>query len=190
MKFTGNLAGLSFDYVSGKQRVTVELNEDFREVYDQLKEGLLSVAFNKYKKKRSLDANAYYWVLVSKLAKRVEVSNEEIHNLVLSRYGFPEIVDGHLMRILIPDTEEAEKKVNCSDVYHLRPTSQVHLMGDGVTYRTYCIMRGSSTYNTEEMARIITGLISECRDAKMPDAEIMTPDEKRILKEKYGVDVK
>lgn len=56
-------------------------------------------------------------------------------------------------------------------------------------YRTYKLLRGSHTYNSEEMARLITGLISECKDAGISDAEIATPDEKRLLKERYGVEI-
>lgn len=60
---------------------------------------------------------------------------------------------------------------------------------DGVMYRTYKLLRGSSTYNTEEMARLIDGLITSCKEAGMTDAAIATPDEKRLLKERYGVDI-
>lgn len=28
-----------------------------------------------------------------------------------------------------------------------------------------------------------------CKDAQIPDSEIATPEEKRLLKERYGVDV-
>lgn len=80
-------------------------------------------------------------------------------------------------------------KVNNAMDYHLQPTSQVREGLDGVMYRTYKLLRGSHTYNSEEMARLITGLISECKDAGISDAEIATPDEKRILKEKYGVEL-
>ena len=45
------------------------------------------------------------------------------------------------------------------------------------------------TYNTEEMARLIGGMITMCKEAGIPDREIATPEEKRLLKERYGVDV-
>ena len=60
---------------------------------------------------------------------------------------------------------------------------------DGVMYRTYRLLRGSRTYNTEEMSRLISGLITMCKEAQIPDREIATPEEKRLLKERYGVDV-
>ena len=56
-------------------------------------------------------------------------------------------------------------------------------------YRTYIMLRGSSTYNTEEMARLIDGLITDCKCAGITDSEIASPDERRILKERYGVNI-
>ena len=60
---------------------------------------------------------------------------------------------------------------------------------DGIMYRTYKLLRGSHTYNTEEMARLIDGMVTMCKEAGIPDSEIATPEEKRLLKERYGVDV-
>ncbi len=47
--------------------------------------------------------------------------------------------------------------------YHLMPTSQVRQGLDGIMYRTYKLLRGSSTYDTSEMARLIDGLITSCK---------------------------
>ena len=50
----------------------------------------------------------------------------------------------------------------------------------GETKRVYITLRGSSTYNTEEMARLIQGLIQDCRDSEIPDSEIMSPFERKV----------
>jgi hypothetical protein len=60
---------------------------------------------------------------------------------------------------------------------------------DGIMYRTYKLLRGSSTYDPSEMARLIDGLITSCKEAGLAASEIATPDEKRLLKERYGVDI-
>ncbi len=190
MKLTGKLKEPVIDYATGRLIVQFEPYEDFRQAYEELKGcEKLSLEIKRYRRKRSLDANAYYWVLCTKLARVLQVSNQEIHNQMLRRYGQPEIFEGKAAFITIPDAEPAEKKVNNAMDYHLQPTSQVREGLDGVVYRTYKLLRGSHTYNTEEMARLIDGLISECKDAGIPDAEIASPDEKRILKERYGVDL-
>lgn len=190
MNFTGKLEGLKMDYVTRKQNLSLEVNEDARDAFQELKDcEKLVIQIKKYRKKRSLDANAYYWVLITKLARRLELSNPEMHNMCLERYGQLEIMENKAVFVTIPDTEEAENKVRNALDYHLQSTSQVRQGVDGLLCRTYRLLRGSHTYNSEEMARLISGLIIMCKDAQIPDSEIATPEEKRLLKERYGVDV-
>ena len=173
MKFTGRLKEPIIDYLTGRLTILFEPCEDFRQTYEALKGcEKLSLEIKRYRRKRSLDANAYYW-----------------HNMMLCRYGQPEIFEGKAVYMTIPDTEAAEKKVANATDYHLQPTSQVREGNDGIMYRTYKLLRGSHTYNSEEMARLIDGLIGSCKDAGISDAEIATPDEKRLLKERYGVEL-
>ena len=190
MKFTGRLKEPVIDYLTGRLTILFETYEDFREAYEELKDcEKLSLEIKRYKAKRSLDANAYYWVLLTKLSKVLQISNTEAHNMMLCKYGQPVIIDGQLARMPLPDTEDADSKIRNSMEYHLKPTSDVREGKDGITYRTYLMLRGSSEYNTEEMARLIGGLISDCKDAGISESEIATPDEKRLLKERYGVDI-
>lgn len=149
----------------------------------------ITVDIRRRAKKRSLDANRYYWSLVTKLAGINGISNARQHNLLLRDYGQVEIIGGQLVRMPIPDTEEAEIKTLEAEEYHIRPTSQVVSGKDGVTYRNYIMLRGSSTYDTAEMARLISGLITECKQMGIPDAEIMTDNEKEQLRQKWGIEV-
>lgn len=190
MKFTGRLREPIIDYLSGRLTILFETYEDFRPAYEELKScDKLSLEIKRYRRKRSLDANAYHWVLVGKLAKALGMSNAEIHNTALRQYGQAEIYEGKGVYMTIPDTDEARLKVDNAMDYHLLPTSQVREGKDGIIYRTYKLLRGSHTYNTAEMSRLIDGMITMCKDAGIPDAEIATPDEKRLLKEKYGVEI-
>jgi hypothetical protein len=189
MKFECQIKEPSFD-MKGNVIANFAVNKAFLEAYEEFKGcEKITLEIKKYKKKRSLDANAYYWVLITKLAKRTRKSNEELHNEMLVHYGFPELVDGQLIRMVLPDTDEADKTVRYSSVYHLKPTTQVKEGKDGTPYRTYIMLRGSHTYNTEEMARLIDGLIYECKSEGMAEAEIASPEEQRILKERYGVNI-
>ena len=189
-KFTGKLKPPVVDFLTGKISAVIEINENFRQAYEDLKDcEKISVEIKRYRRKRSLDANAYHWVLVGKLANVLGMSNAEVHNMALRGYGQPEIYEGKGVYMTIPDTDEARHKVDNAIDYHLSPTSQVREGNDGVMYRTYKLLRGSHTYNTEEMSRLIDGMITMCKEAGIPDAEIATPAEKRILKEKYGVEI-
>ena len=190
MRFTGNLRKPLIDCDTMRPLIIFSPNEDFSQSYEELKDcEKLSLEIKKYRRKRSLDANAYHWVLVGKLANVLGMSNAEVHNMALRGYGQPEIYEGKGVYMTIPDTDEARHKVDNAMDYHLSPTSQVREGNDGVMYRTYKLMRGSHTYNTEEMARLIDGMVTLCKEAGIPDAEIATPDEKRFLKERYGVEL-
>lgn len=117
-----------------------------------------------HRKKRSLDANALYWVLLTSLAKTLGISNPAAHNMMLRRYGCTETFGDKIAYLVLPDTADAEQKALEAESFHIKPTSQTRKGKDGLMYRTYILLRGSSTYDTTEMSRLIDGLISECKD--------------------------
>ena len=187
MEFTGKIRALAKDLVTGKWNLQVELNEEAQEVRELSRHEKLDIKLKRHKDKRSLDANAYYWVLLTKLARVHGWTNDEAHNRLLRRYGQIERVDGNLIAVYLPDTEETENDVLSKVEYHLKPLPKTVVTRDGEIKRVYILLRGSSTYNTEEMAQLISGLIQDCRDSDIPDSEIMTPFEKQKLFEQYGI---
>ena len=132
-----------------------------------------------HREKRSMTQNAYYWVLLTKLADALRESKTVIHNRLLRRYGCLETIDGCAVRALIPDTEEAEGKILAMDTSHWKPTAQVKVMGDGITYRTYVLLKGSSDMDSREMSILLDGLIDE---AKQCQIETLPPHELEKLK--------
>ena len=186
MEFTGRVTGVTTDFLTGKHNITLEVNEAsvIREGYDKIKEvQKLAVKIVKYREKRSLDANAYYWQLLQKVAEVLNMSKSFAHNYFLRRYGQIEIFDGQAVYVVIPDTEEAENKVFEAETYHLKPTSQVKKGNDGRMYRTYMMLRGSSSYDTREMSKLIDGLVTE---AKENGIETLPPDELERMKAVWG----
>lgn len=182
MNVTGHFESVSRDLDTGEYIVVLRVNENVVGIFQKLKEKLLSISIKQFRKKRSLDANAYYWQLLTKLAEAIHVSKPYMHNQLLRRYGQAEYFDGKAVYITIPDTDTAQKKAD-EDVYtHLKPTSQVRVGNDGIMYRTYKLLRGSHDYDTREMSVLIDGLVSECRDVGI---ETMTPDELDRLKEEW-----
>lgn len=173
----GIFKNLSLDWRTRKPEITLQLDarpEDVENLKCELKEGLLSVELKKYRKRRSLDANAYYWQLIGKLADKLSRSTAYLHNHMLRCYGQIEVIDDQGVYIVIPDTDAAQKRVDEAETYHLKPTSQVKPGRDGNMYRTYMMLRGSSSYNTKEMSTLIDGLVGECREQGI---ETLTPVE-------------
>lgn len=120
-----------------------------------------------YKPKRSLNANAYFHVLVEKTAEIIGRSATWTKNDLLADYGYIDQDTGPI--ILRDDINWHEFRE-----LHLRPTSATRILDDGELYRVFYIIRGTHTYNSKEMARIIDGAIQE---AKALGIETLPPQE-------------
>ena len=178
MDFTGRfVGGLRIDIDSRRIELTVQCDrDDVGPEWDELRKyEKLAFTVKPWKKKRSLDANAYYWQLLTKLADKLNLSKPHLHNILLRRYGRPEVIDGQMIFLVLPDTDSGARKADEAETYHIRPTSEVKVGNDGQMYRTYVMLRGSSTYNTAEMSVLIDGLVSECWEQgieTLPPAEL------------------
>ena len=172
---TGKINSVAFS-VDGKPLVSFELDQgqSSLKMAQEYNGATVALKVSKYRAKRSLDANAYYWSLLGKLAAALNISNNYCHNIMLRRYGVPEEFDGKPVYIVIPDTDEADKKASESETYHIKPTANVREGNDGNMYRTYILMRGSHGYDTAEMSRLISGIRDECQQCGIP---VETPDE-------------
>ena len=125
MESKGKLLNVARDWITGKFRVTFEVEDDISGQIDGMKDKPLRLITKQWRDKRSLDSNAYYWVLLSKLAESINISKPRAHNIMLQEYGQVEIVGGSRYYARIPDTAEAENDVMERITYHLKPTSQV-----------------------------------------------------------------
>ena len=181
MESKGTQIDVSRDWKTGKMRLTFEFDSDVSAAIDKIKDKLLRITVKLWRDKRSLDANSYYWVLLSRLAEAVGISKPRAHNLMLRKYGQNLVIDSQIAFLVIPDTEEAEETALEAESFHIRPTSQVKQGKDGKMYRTYTVLAGSSTYDTKEMSELINGLVSECKEQGI---ETLTPDElARMMKD-------
>lgn len=192
MKFTAKIKDIGRT-LTGSLTITLEGRRiDTAEAVELSGLDSLDVEIRKQRKKRSLDANAYYWKLASEAAEALHVSKPYIHNYLLRKYGQIEIIDGQGVYMVLPDTESAQKAIDEAQSYHLKPTSQVKEGKGGVMYRTYMMLKGSSEYDTKEMSRLIDGLASECKEMgieTMPPEELermMAAYEKKIKKRADG----
>lgn len=144
-----------------------------------------------WRKKRSLSANSLYWVCIGDMARHLGNSNARMHNLMLRKYGTPEIIDGRGVFTALPDTDKAEETALEMETTHLRPTSEVKIGTEGGVWRWYQMMKGSSAYDTKEMARLIDGVKTEMEsmglvfpDRAMDEAIKRMEEHERRRKEK------
>ena len=75
-----------------RQQITLELSADFTEEYESLKDCELDVEIKKHREKRSLTANAYFWVLVGKIAERLNIPDDEVYRQMIKEVGVSEVI--------------------------------------------------------------------------------------------------
>ena len=133
-----------------------------------------------YKAKRSLSQNAYYWKLLELIAVKTHTPKAELHNINLRHLGLMERIDNQVVSILLPDTEETEKKTLTADTYHLAPTRKTQTGANGKPCRWYVMLRGSSDMNVAEMSALVDLAV---QDAKALGIETLTYDELEHIRE-------
>lgn len=179
MKFTGRIKDIGRT-LGGKITVTLEIAKmDVGEAKELSQMEKLDVEIKKHREKRSLDANAYYWVLVGKIGKATGDSKNHVHNIMLDRYGeLDQMPDGSLIPFCIRDDIDYLE----FPYPHLKPTQKTLSKG-GRMYRWFYQIKGSSEYDTAEMSRLIDGVISECQGMGI---ETIPPAELERMMAAYG----
>lgn len=131
----------------------------------------LDVEIKQHRERRSLDSNAYMWVLCSKIADVLMTNKDEIYLTMLERYG-------QFTHIIVKP--EAVDRV-IKEWRTVRNLGGIHIGGRlGVQLQCYF---GSSTYNTKEMATLIDGIVGECKDMGI---ETLPPDDIEAMKAEWG----
>lgn len=137
---------------------------DAKKFVSEMKQKKYALEIKEYREKRSMDANAYMWVLLDKLAEAVGGTKEERYLDFVRHHG--------LFRDWRLKEEEAKTFQHAWKMLGVGwPVEQVGYTDDGVILRAYY---GTSTYNTKQMSRIINAVVEEC---KALGIETLTPAE-------------
>lgn len=125
------------------------------------------------KRRRSLDSNAYAWVLIGKLQDKLHIPKEDIYKSLIKEIGSYEV---------IPVKNEAVERFSQAwsknGLGWITETTKSKLEG----FTNIIAYYGSSSYNTSEMSRLIELIVQEC---KQQDIETMTPNELKSLLESW-----
>lgn len=136
--------------------------------------GDCTVTLGPKRRKRSLDANAYLWVLCDQIAKAIRSTKEEVYRAAIKRVG---VVD------VIPMREDAAaewcRRWRSRGIGWVVETADAGL-GGWVEVLAYW---GSSTYSTSEMSRLLDDVIEE---AKGLGIETATPEQLALMREEWG----
>lgn len=152
--------------LDGRQRLTLELRGDFREEYDRLKDHELEVALKKYRRRRSLSANAYFWALCGKLAEATGQPREMIYRSCVQDIGGNSVAVTLEERAALAFREIWESR----GLGWLTDTAPSEAPG----YVDVIAYYGSSVYDTKQMSQLIDHVAQDCRAVGIDTA---TPEE-------------
>lgn len=156
-------------HTGGLFTVTAVVGGDVKTLTEaRLKPEDYELTCKKKSKKRSLDANGYYWVLLQKLARVLRTSDEELHRIMLNDYGaFRMTEDGEIVRFTL---RKGIDPINVCKYSKILATGQIK----GVDAVQYGVLKGSSEMTSTEFAALLDGLISECKEMGI---ETLSPEE-------------
>ena len=174
MDCTGKIQNITKDYMSGQLQITFAINEpSAAQAVNEIKDcEKLSIRAVKHREKRSLDSNAYAWVLMQKIAEAINSDKWSVYLVMLQKYSrdFTFVI---CKEKAIDKLKELYR--TCVDL------GEVNV--NGTTGHQMQVFFGSSTFDTKSMSVFIDGIVSECKDLGI---ETLPPDELERMKSAWA----
>ena len=169
------LVDVSTDYMTGRFRLTFEMESFLPAMVDRIKECCLRLTIRKWKNKRSLDANAFMWVILGQMAQILATSPEELYEEMLQRYGILDSDEnGYVVITVRADIDMVSR---AKDHWKYYRTSE-----DG-SWKFWIRLKGTSEYDSAEMAYFIERVVEEAQELGI---DTSTPDERARLAALWG----
>lgn len=157
--------------LNGKLKVTFEVDKGKLDAIQGLPDKVLDMTIKDHREKRSLDANAYCFVLIGKLAEKLGIPKDEVY-----RNAIREISSNYI-------TACYQDK----DIEQLKATWERNGLGWQVeTFPSKVkgctnvnMYYGSSVFDSKQMSQLLDGIIEDC---KAVGIETRTPQEIEDLK--------
>ena len=169
MDYTGQIKDM-YRGMDGKFTISLSIEEEPGDI-EALTDKRLRIKITEYKQKRSLSANAYFHSLADKLRMRMHppMSMAQMKNHLIADYGQVMYLEDGVP--LIYKTNAPPEYVYSLEEPHLLLVKTTEENGKDVYF--YRMYRGSHTYTTLEMSRLLDGTIEEC---KAQGIETLTPE--------------
>ena len=157
MNSTGTLQDISIDYRTKKPKITLLLDtRDSLPGLEEIKDNKLSIEIKKYRKKRSLDANAYFWKLLQEICEKQDLNTIEEYKRRVKELGI--FKQFKLMAQDIKTFEKIWTDRGIAWFCEIVDTEYIY----NTEFKIVNAYYGSSSYNTKYMSRLIDNLVQDC----------------------------
>lgn len=167
-ELTGTIKDMAIDFRTGQAVLNLAVNEKqtATALLDDLNGKKIAVKISEYRERRSRDANAYCWVLIGKLAEKLNIPRDEIYMNAVKQVG------GNYEIVCVLDS--AVDRL-CNGWKKNGIGWQTDTMPSKIEGCTNVVLYyGSSTYDTASMSRLINIIVEDC---KAVGIDTSTPDE-------------
>ena len=156
--------------------ISVKVEDGFaaRRFAERMKDKVLRLKLVPWREKRSLNANRYAWELLGKLSEKLGIPPEEIYYQII-----PDVGGNFKTATFKAEDVKDVRELWCKDHIGRR----VDVMGacaPGLV--DVMLYKGSSDYDTAQMARLIDLIIQECREQGV---EYLPPERLSSLLEEW-----
>ena len=164
-----------------KTNLTISVPNDCRQALKNVAETLYQLRDKDFeikgtpaRKRRSLDANAYMWVLADKIAEKIRSTKEEVYRKAVREVGV--FHDGWYQD---KDIAEINRVWSANGIGWFAEQFDSTLPG----CKRIRFYHGSSLYDTKQMSRLIDYIVEE---AKEQGIETATPEDLERMKVAWG----
>ena len=159
----GTIQGMSRG-MGGELYLTLSLAPMHIEELRKLEGERLEVKIDKYRNKRSTNANSFCWLLIGKISEKMfpPMNKNEVYLEMLKRYGQGTTISVQTEKL--PDV--------CRELDYWEEIGKGTVNGKDFTHLRMWV--GSSKYDTKEMSVFIDGIVEEAQEFGI---ETITPDE-------------
>jgi hypothetical protein len=174
MECTGRIQNIATDWQTGKFNVTFSLNENssINEIAKLKECEKVAIKMTKHRNRRSLDSNAYAWVLMQKIAEAINSDRWSVYLDMLQKYSreftfviCKENAIDKLKELYRTTIDLGEVNVNGTEGHQMQ------------------VFFGSSTFDSKAMSVFIDGIVSECKELGI---ETLPPDMLARMNAEWG----
>lgn len=159
MQTTAKITSFNKDLKTGKAIITLILDiKELEEIEKLSKIEKLAITIKKFFKKRSNNANNYFWKLLSEYAEQKEVDTIEEYKERVKRLGIFRV-----SRVESKDVETYKKSwENWGTAWFCEVYDTEYL--ENIEFKILHLYYGSSSFNSKQMSRLINDLVEDCKE--------------------------
>lgn len=152
----GEISDISLDFKTKKTKLTLLVDIDPSEI-EKLQSEMLEISIKKYRAKRSLNANNYFWKLLQELCEEIGLDTIAEYKRRVKELGI-----FRTFKIMAEQVKTFKKVWEEQGVAWFCEIADTEYIGN-TEFKIIHAYYGSSSYNSKQMSRLIDSLVQDCK---------------------------